>query len=289
MKENAQRALPLFCVDVTEDDDNEQVSGREFITREIPTPEMDAYNEEVEAYDAAVEKQELPLVLRIVKYACGFFAAVVLLGSIKAGGIDKALQNAPILVLVGAVCGVAWALLFIYSKYKHKRVAAEERTDERREELKAESTRIYEELSVPKDAAAVDVLMFRFEEKDGAYLRHKTAIEWFTYFNFEMKVYTEGEDVHFADLGTRHTFHRADFRAIRTVYKRVSISGWNKEDAPRSDKYKPYKLTVNNIGMVFFKSYHILELEREGRLYGIYFPCYELPVFEKLTGLTAEE
>ena len=114
-------------------------------------------------------------------------------------------------------------------------------------------------------------------------------MEMFTYLNFEVKVFTEGEDVHFADLGTRYTFHRTDFRAIRTVYKRVSIPCWNKEEDPKSDKYKPYKLVVNNIGTVFFKSYHILELEREGRLYGIYFPCYELPVFEKITGLTAEE
>ena len=30
-----------------------------------------------------------------------------------------------------------------------------------------------------------------------------------------------------------------------------------------------------------------LELEHEGETWGIYFPCYELPVFEELTGLKA--
>ena len=37
------------------------------------------------------------------------------------------------------------------------------------------------------------------------------------------------------------------------------------------------------------KAYHILELEHGGENYGIYFPCWELPVFERLTGLNAEE
>ena len=36
------------------------------------------------------------------------------------------------------------------------------------------------------------------------------------------------------------------------------------------------------------KPYYILELERDGEEYGIYFPSYELPTFESLTLLHAE-
>ena len=48
-------------------------------------------------------------------------------------------------------------------------------------------------------------------------------------------------------------------------------------------------MTVNNMGNVFFKPYYILEIEHNDEIFGIYFPCYELPIFEKLTGLTAQK
>ena len=34
--------------------------------------------------------------------------------------------------------------------------------------------------------------------------------------------------------------------------------------------------------------YYILEVVHNTETYGIYIPCYELPVFEELTGLRAE-
>jgi hypothetical protein len=37
------------------------------------------------------------------------------------------------------------------------------------------------------------------------------------------------------------------------------------------------------------KPYHILELEKDGETYGIYFPAYELAAIESLTLLKAEE
>ena len=53
-------------------------------------------------------------------------------------------------------------------------------------------------------------------------------------------------------------------------------------------EFKQYKLGVTYIGTIIVKPYHILEIERNGTLYGIYFPCYELATFEALTGLKAE-
>ena len=39
---------------------------------------------------------------------------------------------------------------------------------------------------------------------------------------------------------------------------------------------------------VLFDTYHILEIEKDGEIYGLYFPCYELSAIEELTGLSAE-
>jgi hypothetical protein len=42
------------------------------------------------------------------------------------------------------------------------------------------------------------------------------------------------------------------------------------------------------MGFVFCKEYHVLELEQNGEEWGIWFPPYELPAMEALTGLKAE-
>lgn len=54
-------------------------------------------------------------------------------------------------------------------------------------------------------------------------------------------------------------------------------------------RYKAYKLSEGDNGLIYCKPYYILELDRAGERWGIYFPCYELPAFERATGLTAEE
>ena len=92
-----------------------------------------------------------------------------------------------------------------------------------------------------------------------------------------------------ANVESVYAFKRSELKTIKTVNKRISIPTWNKEEEPTAGAFKQYKLAVNNIGNIFFKPYHILEVEHNGETFGIYFPPYELATFEKLTGLKAEK
>ena len=103
-----------------------------------------------------------------------------------------------------------------------------------------------------------------------------------------MKLYRRDNFICLADLNNEYSFHISEFKTIRTVNKRISVPLWNKEEACNEGIYKPYKITVNNIGDRFFKPYHILEIEHEAEIWEISFPCYELPLFEQITGLRAE-
>lgn len=77
--------------------------------------------------------------------------------------------------------------------------------------------------------------------------------------------------------------------SIITVKKRAVMMSWNKDEAYNKGVYKQYKLVEDNLGRVSGKNYHILELNSGGERWGIYFPRYELPVFEEITGLKADE
>ena len=84
-----------------------------------------------------------------------------------------------------------------------------------------------------------------------------------------------------------YSFKKSDIKSIITVNKQISIPTWNKEEGLRSEKFKPYKLTRNNVGNIFFKPFYILKIEKDGQSFGICFPPYELNEIERLTGLTA--
>ena len=92
------------------------------------------------------------------------------------------------------------------------------------------------------------------------------------------------------ELAEVYSLDLDELRQIAKVNKRIVVIGWNKEESPKKGEYKEYKISVNDgaANTVSYKPYYILEGVHNGEAYGIYFPCYELPTFERLTGLRAK-
>jgi hypothetical protein len=278
---------PIFCIDVTFDKKNEIVNGSEFITRTASKQKIEEYENKQEDLEQTVEKSKLPLLLRIIKYLCGLLFWIVLAASVKAG-FETALKNAPILVMSGALCGILWIILHFVSKGKEKKVLKEENVEQQSKEIHEDFKSICNELNVPDDAAEVDVLLFRYKIKNGKISPYASVLQTSAYINTSVKMYETNDELHIADLENVYSFAKSELKAITTVNKRISVPTWNKDEDPRRGSFKRYKMTVNNIGNVFFKPYYILEIEHESQIFGIYFPCYELEIFERLTGLKAE-
>lgn len=278
---------PIFCIDVTFDKKNEIVNGSEFITRTASKQKIEEYENKQEDLEQAVEKSKLPLWLGIIKYLCGLFFLIVLAASAKAG-LDTALRNAPILVMSGALCGILWIILHLVSKVKEKKVLKEENVEQQSKEIHEDFKSICNELNVPDDAAEVDVLLFKYKMKNGKISLYTSGLQTTAYINTSVKMYETNDELHIADLEHVYSFAKSELKAITTVNKRISVPAWNKDEDPRMGSFKRYKMTVNNMGDVFFKPYYILEIEHESQIFGIYFPCYELEIFEHLTGLKAE-
>ncbi len=283
-----QEMKPIFCVDTTFDKKNENFNGREFITRTVSQKKSEEYENKTELLEETIEKSEHPWWLQILKYLSGLYFLIIASSCIKAG-FGTALRNAPLLVLTGFLGGILWAILQFSSKIKEKRVLKEENADEQVSEILTDIASIHKELGVPEDTVDVDTLGFRYKIKNGKIIPQWVGLQPTPYFNVELKMYATEEEIRFADVENVYSFAKSDIKAITTVNKRISVPSWNKEEDPRKGSFKPYKMTVNNAGCVFFKPYYILEIEREGQRYGIYFPCYELATVERLTGLVAEK
>lgn len=284
---------PILCIDVTLDKKNEQFIGDEFITASTPKEIMDKHEKMQEEGMEVVEKAKLPLPLRILKSISGFVSLILLVSCLRFGledGFAELFKNnvGIVFLIVGAVCGGIWLALHFASKKKEEKVFAEENLDRRVQDIEKDDAMLYAALGVPETAENVDFLMFRYKVKNGEIKPQAPGLMPTPYINFNAKTYDEGRALCVAGVDNVYSFPKDELKAIRTVNKGIALLNWNKDEEPTKGKYKEYKLSTDNMGLVHAKPYHILEIEHEGEIYGLYFPCYELPVIERLTGLRAE-
>ena len=282
---------PLFAINLTDDKKNEVVNGSEFVTKTASIQNTDSLEENQEELKQSIKKSQLPLWLQIVTYICGIYALIVAASIIKNLdiGFAQMFKNAPALIITAPICGLIWLIFFVYSKIKSKKVLAEENVEQQIADIDKDIDAIYAELGVPDDAINVDILMFRYKIKDGE-IKPYGGMQNVPYLNFEIKAYTDGKCLHFADTENIYSFDLSELRSITTVNKRISTMNWNKDEHPRKGEFKQYKITVSDesVPYILYKPFHILEGEHNGEKYGIFFPCYELPAFERLTGLRAK-
>ena len=286
---------PFLGIDLTENKHNETVNGEEFAIAHT-APALAASLEQASATaDNKIEESKFPLPLRAAQWICGFAAAIAAVGLLRATtGTDsvtwaQAYANAPWLFWVGGAAALIWLVLWLLASRKEKRVLETDETAQMMEDLNAMDRAICADLGVPDSAREVDVLSFFYKEKNGEIKVQEKGFQLFSHFNPIFYAYTEGENLCLANLETKYAFPRPSLRAIRTVKKTVRTARWNKDEGFDEGTYKPYKLSADQYGCIHSKPHYVLELERDGERWGVYFPKYELDVFEQLTGLKAEE
>lgn len=282
----------MFCVDITLDKKNEKINGTEFTTARVSDKLSDNLENTSDEVETIEKESKLPLWMRIVRAVSGYLGLIIFVALVRGVlevGISQVYKNAPYFFPICAACILCWFVLTLLAKNKARSVIETDETNNTLETLEKDIQSIYDELGVPAEAVSADVLMFKYKVKKGKPVPYAVNMMPTPYIFFEFKIYRDGEKLCFADLDSVVSIELSELKTIRRVNKRTTALGWNKEEEPTKGIYKPYKMTVSNIGTVNFKPYYILEMEHDGVLWGIYFPPYELSVFEKLTGLTAEE
>lgn len=282
---------PIFGIDITLDKNNENINCDRFISKSISGETKQGFEEKTEGFNDTVKKSQLPGWIQIVKYILGLYAIIVAVGVLRAltsVNIQQAFSNAPVLIISGIVCAALWLGLHLYSKKKEKDVFEEMDAEEQVASIEEDVDKIYEELGVPQNAAAVDILLFKYKEKDGKIIPKTVGMQTCEFFNMEVKIFVRDGRLHLADVENLYSFDMSRLKSIETINKSTSLLSWNKEIGYDEERYKKHKISVNNLGNIIIKPYHILTLEHNGEEWGLYFPCYELEIFEILTGLKAE-
>ena len=286
---------PIFAIDLTNDKKNDKTNGDEFIVRTVSSYNSENLEENRKDLKDTIEKSKLPRPLRILRSVCmyvGFFVLVLTLKLLIEHGASEFSRfygNAPYVFWIGGVAAVAWIALSVLSGKRSKEVLDSTEAEQTTEEFVQSLDEVYAELGVPDNSVTVDVLVFRYVVKKGEIAVKSYPLSTVTHANVEVEAFVENGSLFIADVEHCFELPLSEITAIRTVKKTAILPEWHKDEEPGSQKYKQYKINVDRYGNVYVKPHYFLEIYHFGEKYGLYFPSYELPIFEKLTGLKAEE
>ena len=283
---------PFAAIDLTANKKNDTVNGMEFCDRKPSEALVRSLENASAQADDTMNRAKLPFPLRITQTVCFYLWLIAAIGLLKGiAGVETlevAYNNAAWVFWICGISFVIWLVLKLLAVQHEKTVLGAEDSEQVLSRLEGVSGAILSELSVPSNARETDVLTFYYKDKNGKLKHVMKGTSAFNYLNLVYHAYADEENFYLSNLDGRYAFPKASLKAIRTVKQNTILASWNKEAPLDEGFYKQFKLQTNQYGCVITRKYHILVLEKDGQIWGIYFPCYELPTFEILTGLKAE-
>ena len=259
-------------------------NGQEFVTAKVSAEQAEKLESAVRAVSAQEKKASSPQFLRILSMAlltialmC--FAAIL----IAETPLTETYANAPWVFYAGGGFFLAWIGLAFFEQRKQKSVRESQATKDIKAGAKQETLNCYAELGVPEDAASIDLLMFRYTIKNDSIQPKSYGPS--AYYACNGRIFLENDALCIADADQRYEIPLSTLQYIETVERDIAIPGWNKETPIKQPPYDQYHIWMDKNGFAHFKPYYILHFEYRGEDWGLYFPCYELPTIENLTGL----
>lgn len=280
---------PFLGIDITEDSENAVMNEKELTAAETPSELVEKYNETVGKIQKAIDGVEMPLVVRILKYLCVIVTILALgigLLVIRAGGsvFSETWNTAPWLFFVVGAGIVGLFVIVFFERRKMKELTDEKRFSSEIQIMNDTTRAALAYLKVPETAVNADVILFRYKIKDGEITPKAVKLAPTPYIACDMKVFSDGKSLCLASIDARYEIPLSAITGIVRDDKKITVMGWNKKDAPESEKYAKYMLKADQYGCVTAKCSYILQFTVNSEEWGLYFPCYELKVFEELSG-----
>lgn len=285
---------PFLGIDLTADKKNQVQNGEELLAATPSLGVAQSLERSSESALETIENSKIPLPFRIVQWAC------LVVGIGLAGGIGNSwikeettfgemYQTVPFLFWVTALCLAIGIALGIWGYRQEKSTLESHQSEQTFEDLGSACDAVFRELGIPKNAKEVDLLTFFYKQRKGEIKVCEKLLQPTPHVTSVFQMFVQENTLYFADLDGKYAIPLSGVQGIETVKKTIVLDSWNKDDEHNKGKYKPYRLKETQHGEIVCKTYHILRIFVKEEEWGVYFPCYELPVFEKMLGIKATE
>ena len=184
--------------------------------------------------------------LKLICYVGAIIVAFSLLRNLGELTLAEMYGNAPAIFYGGGVCLVLWAVLFCIEKLKYKKVDDSGEIDKALESMEELNLRSEEQLGIPHDHKKVDVLSFRYTEKNGK-IKIKEEL-FYKHMNNEMKLFRNGDDLCLADIDTVYSFPINDIK--KYVLKKKKANMLSPEASPSTPSIRLIALMTKTMSTI---------------------------------------
>lgn len=267
-----------------EDDDN---VFNKYLIRQISEETEKQTEENISDQQEVIKKKSFPSWLIYLSYFVLSIGLIIILSFFKGDGtFSEKISNNMVLFIVGICLAVVGGIVLLMGSLINKHFVEKDEDYKRSNEKLEERVNIHRyELNIPQEAKDIDFLFMIVKEKNGQ--EKQNVWKAVANYNFELSVFVENGLLCFCDRYAVYGVPLEAFKKIVPIKGRRIFTPWNKEDNYKSDKYKEYKIKINNQGFAC-KCYGIM-LDLDEEEYQIIIPNYELEEFRKIIDLPLVE
>lgn len=284
---------PVFGIDVTKNKKNDVGNERSFICQQISQTNLESLDRITEENSKISKKMLLPLPLRIfqgIVMVVGIILFRVSLNLTRDGvTLSEMLKTVPWVPLGILACSGIFSGILMLANAKRKKIAESEENLVVSNRIDVVCSNIYSEFGVDENTPEVDILSFRYKTRKSENVFVTNSLSPVNASNLAHKFYVSDGNLYLVSLEAKYCIPLDNVTGIKTVKKQAAIpeAMWNKAIHFTEGYFEQFKIRCND-GIIHIRPYHILCFNHNGEEWGLYFPCYELPLFENITGLKAE-
>lgn len=279
--------INVFGLKITGKDDKTALDGECFITERLEESEEKTIDQLNDEFDEQIKRAELPLYLRIIKFICTVLALIAVASIIRADvPFDVAFGNAPYIFIAGVAAATIAIALWIIEAVKRNGYLNSEEYRQHCEKEDAAAKNIMTRLNIPEDAELIDVLAQSYKLNDNNIVKKSIFEAKPQFMPIELFMYKDEKGLRLADCTGVFTFPYDEIIGIDPVNNKAILLEWNKPESIKSEKYKPYKMTSDNLDRIHVKNYYSLKIKRCSTDYEILIPEYEIDSVARLLEIT---
>ena len=250
----------------------------EFLIRKSEDTLKLQLDESVKSVDSTIAKILKPLIIiSFITFVCGIVFTGIFFEGCRNKNFAQAYSTVGWMLYVGIATLVPAVILFAAAIIWMRKFMANPQTQSRFEEQNELVSKIASGLGIPENCAKIDVLCRPYKLKNG-----KEHYQGKQYENFSMWVFTENDNLCFADVSGVWAFPISSITSVTLFPGHTKLTTWNKEENVNSPKYKREVRFYN--GDYFVKGYYSLQLERQGEEWEVLIPVYDIEPICELTG-----
>lgn len=187
------------------------------------------------------------------------------------------------------VCSIAAIMLSVITWRKKKTAKESEAYLMAARETQGAIRQVYASMELPQDAVPMDVFYYGYKAKKDKLVPYAKGFSMYVYDNKVVRVYRQADTLCIADKEGVIPVSLQEISSIKTIKRTVALPHWNKTVSFQLDPYKQFRISQNSYGFYSIPRYQRMTFLKNGEMWELLFPNYELPIMEKLTGMRADQ